>query len=168
MPLMNAAEREAFLAEPGVLMRVATVDAGGRPHVTPVWFIHEKGRIWFTPRQHSAWLAHVRSNPDVALCIDEQPLPYRKVLVEGRAQIVYDTGRDDEWRDVYRRIARRYVAPDEAEAYIVGTLDQPRALLAVDLSGATVRSWRMPVEDEPGDGIWHARYYAPGSRLAPP
>jgi len=35
----------------------------------------------------------------------------------------------------------------------------------VPLEHAKVRSWRMPLDGEPGDGIWHQRYYAEGSRL---
>jgi nitroimidazol reductase NimA-like FMN-containing flavoprotein (pyridoxamine 5'-phosphate oxidase superfamily) len=131
--------------------------------VTPIWFVYEEGRVWFTPRAKSAWLEHLRRDPAVALCIDEQPLPYRKLIVEGEAEIVHELGQDDAWRDRYRRIACRYVPADAAEAYVQGTIDQPRALLCVELARAHVRSWRMPVAGEPGDGIWHARYYAPGS-----
>ncbi len=44
----------------------------------------------------------------------------------------------------------------------------PRALFRVALGNANVRTWRMPIGDEPGDGIWHQRYYATGSRLKRP
>ena len=165
MPALSARERDAFLAEPGVLMRVATIAADGAPSVTPIWFIHEDGRIWFTPRAQSAWLADLRRDPRLALSIDEQSLPYRKVLVRGRAELVHDLGDDDVWRERYRRIARRYVPEAEAEGYVQGTIDQPRALFAVELAKATVTSWRMPLTGEPPEGIWHARYYAPGSML---
>ncbi len=49
--------------------------------------------------------------------------------------------------------------------YIQNTIDQPRGLYRVELAGAVLRTWRMPVGEEPGDGIWHQRYYAPGSKL---
>ena len=166
MPPLNSAERDAFLAAPGVLMRVATVDVGGDPHVTPIWFIHEDGRIWFTPRKESLWLEHVRAHPRVALAIDEEAAPYRKVVVEGDAEIVYDLGDDDAWRDRYRRIALRYVPPQGAEAYIQNTIDQPRALLAVSLGDSTLKTWRMPQEGESATGIWHRRYYVEGSKYA--
>jgi nitroimidazol reductase NimA-like FMN-containing flavoprotein (pyridoxamine 5'-phosphate oxidase superfamily) len=166
MPKLSPAEQDAFLSEPGVLMRVATVTDSGQPHVTPIWFLCEDGVIFFTPRKESAWLGHLRSRPDVALSIDEQPLPYRKVIVEGRAELLHDLGDDDTWRDLYRRIARRYVPPEAAEAYVQSTIDQPRALFSVDLAAARVRSWRMPVEGEDPTGIWHPRYYEPGSALA--
>ena len=85
MPKLTAEERQAFLDEPGVLMRIAVTRADGSPLVTPIWYVHEEGRIWFTPRQHSEWLKHLRNDPRVALSIDEPVLPYRKVVVRGRA-----------------------------------------------------------------------------------
>lgn len=159
MPKLNDAERDAFLAEPGMIMNIATVDADGAPLVTPIWFIHEEGRIWFTPRQHSEWLQHIRNDQRVALSIDETALPYRKVVVRGRAAIDFEVGNDDAWRDRYRRIARRYIPADDANAYVDGTDDQPRALCSVTLADAQVRSWRMPVDDEPYHGIWARRYW---------
>ena len=159
MPQLSDAERDAFLAEPGVLMRVAVVRADGSPLVTPIWFIHEEGAIWFTPRARSEWFDCLRRDPRVALCIDEQPLPYRKVVVEGRAELMHDTGNDAAWRERYRRIACRYVPPAGADAYIRDTIDEPRGLYRVVLDDATVKSWRMPLAGEESRGIWHDRYY---------
>jgi nitroimidazol reductase NimA-like FMN-containing flavoprotein (pyridoxamine 5'-phosphate oxidase superfamily) len=165
MPRLTTAEQTAFLAEPGVVMRISVVRADGSPLVAPLWFIHEDGCIYFTPRAESEWYRCLKRDPRVALSIDEQPLPYRKVIVEGKAELVHDLGADAQWRDLYQRIAQRYVPPAAAAAYIHTTIDQPRALFRVPLERAKVRSWRMPVGDEPGDGIWHQRYYAAGSRL---
>ena len=166
MPALNPDERAAFLAQPGVLVRIATIRPDGAPHVTPAWFIHESGEILITPRKESAWLAHLRRDPRIALTIDEEAGPYRKITVEGVARIAYDLGRDAEWRDTYRRIACRYVPEAGAEHYIQETIDQPRALIAVPFEGSNVRSWRMPLEGEAYTGIWHKRYYVPGSKMA--
>ena len=144
-------------------MRVAVVRESGAPLVTPIWFVHESGSIYFTPREHSEWFRCLKRDARVALCIDEQPLPYRKVLIEGVAELVFDVGRDAEWRDLYRRIAARYVPPDAAEAYISNTIDQPRGLYRVVLENSKVTTWRMPLEGEAPQGIWHERYYVPGS-----
>ncbi|MEM7097516.1 MAG: pyridoxamine 5'-phosphate oxidase family protein [Pseudomonadota bacterium] len=163
MPKLTQEERNNFLTEPGVLMRIAVNRPSGMPLVTPIWFIYEDDAIYFTPREKSEWFACLRSDPRVALCIDEQPLPYRKVLVEGQAQLIHDIGEDDVWRDQYRRIAQRYVDPEGAEAYVQNTIDQPRGLYRVALSDAKVSTWRMPLEGEDGMGIWHDRYYTPGT-----
>jgi PPOX class probable F420-dependent enzyme len=163
MPHLTDNERDAFLGERGVLMRIAVVRADGRPLVTPIWFLHEEGAIWFTPREKSEWFACLRRDPRVALCIDEQPLPYRKVLVEGKAELVHDIGNDDIWRERYRRIARRYVDEAGADGYIQNTINQPRGLFRVVLESADVKTWRMPLQGEEGMGIWHDRYYTPGT-----
>ena len=166
MPRLNDVELAGFLAEPGVLMRVAVVRNDGSPLVTPIWFLYEDGVVYFTPREKSEWFGCLRQDPRVALSIDEQPLPYRKVLVEGRAELLFDVGRDAEWRDRYRRIAQRYVPPDAAEDYIQNTIDQPRGLYRVVLEGAEVKTWRMPLEGEAAEGIWHHRYYIPGTKFS--
>ena len=166
MPPLSTAERTEFLQQPGILCRIATVQPGGAPHVTPIWFIYEDEAIYVTPRAESAWLGHIRSDPRVALTIDDQLAPYRKVTLEGVAELVNDLGEDDEWRDRYRRITRRYVNSEAAEAYIQNTIDQPRALLRVPLTGSKVRTWRMPIAGEHYTGIWHRRYYVPGSKMA--
>ena len=165
MPQLTSDERDEFLRVPGVLMRIAVVRADGSPLVTPIWFLYEDEAIYFTPREKSEWFGCLRRDPRVALCIDEQPLPYRKVLVEGAAELVHDVGEDDVWRDRYRRIARRYVDEDGAEAYIQNTIDQPRGLYRLALAGAKVSTWRMPVAGEDGMGIWHGRYYTPGTKF---
>ena len=165
MPKLNQQERDEFLAATGLIMNIATVGADGAPLVTPIWYVHEQGRIWFTPRQHSEWLNHIRNDPRVALCIDEPDLPYRKVVVRGRAHLEYEVGSDELWRDRYRRIAQRYLSADDANEYVDGTDDQPRALCAVNLGEAEVRSWRMPVGDEPYKGMWAKRYWTANAKI---
>src|SRR5215218_9648687 len=141
MPRMSDEETMAFLEEPGHLVRIGTIDADGYPSVVPTWFIYRDGLILFTPRGPAAFLANLRRDPRVGLSIDEEPLPYRKVTVQGTARLVHDVGADDAWRDLYRAIAYRYVDKDAADAYVDNTIDQPRALLAVPLSGSKVSSW---------------------------
>jgi nitroimidazol reductase NimA-like FMN-containing flavoprotein (pyridoxamine 5'-phosphate oxidase superfamily) len=159
MPALHPNELDTFLREPGVIMRIAVVRPDGSPLVTPIWFLEENGAIYFTPRERSEWFDCLRRDPRVALCIDEQALPYRKVVVEGIAELVHDVGRDDVWRDLYRRMAMRYVPAAAADAYISNTIDEPRGLYRVELANAKTRTWRMPREGEAPEGIWHRRYY---------
>lgn len=166
MPRLTTEEQNEFLATPGILMRIACVRPDGSPLVTPIWFIHHDGAICFTPRAQSEWFACLKHDPRVSLCIDEQDLPYRKVIAEGAAELVHDLGNDDAWRDLYRDIAKRYVPPDAAEAYVHNTIDQERALYRLPLDAATVKSWRMPIEGEDQTGIWHQRYYAAGTKFS--
>ena len=166
MPKLTDRELTDFLDEREHLLRVATLDDDGMPRLVPVWFTHRMGTILFTPRAESVFLGNLRRDPRLAISVDEDPLPYRKLTAQGRAEIVHDVGHDDRWRDTYREIACRYIDPDAADRYLAATDDQPRALVAVDLATAKVSTWRMPVAGEPGTGIWARRYYAAGSKMA--
>ena len=157
---MTDAELAGFLAEPGHLLGLATTDDHGAPLVVPIWFAYERGRICFTPRERSAWRTCLERDPRVCLLIDESDGAMRKVVVNGVAECVHGIGRDDEWRDLYRRIACRYVPEAFADAYLSDTVDEPRALYAVDLAPSKVTTWRMPVrEGESPLAVWAPRYY---------
>lgn len=166
MPALTQQETQQFLDEPGHLVRIGTVDADGMPRVVPTWFAHRDGRLLFTPRGTSVFLRNLRRDPRVCLSVDEDPLPYRKVTVQGHAELVHDVGHDDEWRELYRAIAGRYIPAEAAQAYVQDTIDQPRALLAVALATSRVSTWRMPVGEEDKTGIWARQYYLPETKMA--
>ncbi|MET8352528.1 pyridoxamine 5'-phosphate oxidase family protein [Micromonospora sp. NPDC005206] len=93
---MSAEQIRSFLSQPGQLMRLGTVDADGMPRVVPTWFLHEHGNLWFTPRARSAFLANLRRDRRVGISIDEEPHPYRKLTIQGTAELVNDVGGDDD------------------------------------------------------------------------
>ena len=165
MPKLSVEERDAFLHERGHLARIATLQADGRPSVVPVWFVYEDGKIIITPRKHSAFWANIQKDPRVAIAIDEEAGLYRKVLVEGDAEVLYPVGHDDEWRDIYWNITLRYVDEPSGDYYLTETHDQPRALIGVPLASAKVMTWRMPDSDEPFSGIWATRFYDQGTKM---
>lgn len=163
MPAMTNDELASFLAEPGHLLRVGTVDVEGMPSVMPIWFLHREGSLLFTPRARSAWLGHLRVNPSICCTIDESTPPMRKLVAKGRVRMVHDVGDDNAWRDTYRDITLRYVPEAFGDAYLDDTHDEPRALLALDLATADVSTWRMPfAEGENPLAVWAPRYYHDG------
>ncbi len=166
MPKLTEQECRDFLTERGHLARIATISASGAPSVVPVWFIFENGKVLITPRKHSVFLANIRRDPRVAVTIDEEAGSYRKVLFEGKADILFEIGQDRQWDDVYRRIACRYVDEASADYYLTETKDQPRALIGVDSAKAKITTWRMPSANEPYSGIWARRYYDAGTKMA--
>jgi|SRR5271154_2717834 nitroimidazol reductase NimA-like FMN-containing flavoprotein (pyridoxamine 5'-phosphate oxidase superfamily) len=166
MPKLSQKEMQDFLGERGHLARIATLRPDRAPSVVPVWFVYEGGKILITPRKHSAFYSNVKHDPRVAITIDESTGVYRKVLVEGSTDVLFEPGNDDRWRDIYRRITCRYIDDRSADYYLTETLDQPRALIGIDLSKAQVTTWRMPREGESYAGIWHRRYYDAGTKMA--
>ena len=161
MPVLTKSEMDAFLDAPGILLRIGVNRANGFPLVTPIWFIYQDNAVYFTPREKSEWFDCLRDDNRISLCIDEDAQPYRKVIAEGLADLIFDVGRDDEWRDLYLSIASRYVPQESAKAYVQNTINEPRGLYRVDFSQTSIKSWRMPRSDEEPMGIWHQRYYQP-------
>jgi PPOX class probable F420-dependent enzyme len=159
MPRLTADQITEFLTEPGHLTRIATVDADGAPSVAPIWFLFEDGRIWFTPRERSAWWHHIQREPRVAMTIDEDEAPFRKVFVKGTVTVEHGPGEDDAWRSRYRDIATRYTPDAFADAYINATVHEPRALLSLPCDPSQVTSWRMPLAGEDPAEVWAPQYY---------
>ena len=160
MPGLTADELDAFLAEPGHLLRLGTVDRNGMPRVVPIWFQHDDGKLWFTPRAKSAWLDDLRASPAVCYTIDEPTGEMRKLVARGTATLEHDLGDDAVWRDRYRDIACRYTPERFADAYIEDTIAEPRALYSLTLADAETSTWRMPVrEGENPLAVWGRQYY---------
>lgn len=160
MPGLTDDELIAFLDEPGHLMRLGTVDRGGMPRVVPIWFQHDSGKLWFTPRAKSAWLDDLRAAPAVCCTIDESEGEMRKLVARGTAVLEHDLGDDDIWRDRYRDIACRYTPERFADAYIDDTIDEPRALYSLTLADAETSTWRMPTRrGENPLAVWGRQYY---------
>ena len=163
MPKMTTAEMTSFLGERSHLLRLGTVDADLMPSVVPIWFLHRKNKIWFTPRARSEWFDHLRANPNVCCTIDESTGSMRKVIARGAAELEHDVGNDDAWRGIYRDIALRYTPPSFADAYLSDTHDEPRGLWSLDLDTASVATWRMPTEEgEDRLAVWAPKYYHDG------
>ncbi len=166
MPRLTPSETMAFLSERERLVRIATVDPDGMPRIVPAWFIHADGQIVFTPRQASAWYENIRRDPRVCLSIDEERQPYRKLIIQGRGEILFEPGKDSLWRELFERICNRYFPPQITEQYLADFGDLPRPLIGIPLATSRVTSWRMPYGQESRTGIMARRYYPAGTNMA--
>lgn len=111
---MSADEIRRFLALGTRTAKVATVSRDGRPHVIPVWFVLDGEVIVFTTGRDSLKGRHLRRDPRIALCVDDEEPPFAFVSIRGRAELVERAGDMLDWTT---RIAKRYMGPDQAEAY---------------------------------------------------
>ena len=73
-------ELEEFLAEYSVA-HIATISADGSPYVVPGAFLYTGSAILITPRGRSVWYENLVRDPRVALMIDENKTPSRRVSV---------------------------------------------------------------------------------------
>jgi len=145
---MAIAEVDGFLSE-GVLARLATLDDNGFPYIVPVWFEWdaEEGIFWVIARKKSQWAILLKNNPKVGLSIDDDRKPYRKVTVQGHAEVTEEPNVGGAWVKIAERMSVRYLGENGLE-YLVPTLDKPRWLFKV--THITFLTWQ---------GVdWHDRY----------
>lgn len=138
-------ELAAFLRQP-VLCRLACHDRDGWPYVVPVWFEWDGAGFWIVPRARSTWAGYLAADPRVALCIDDAASG-RRVVCQGRAELIEEPNVGGRWVAIARRMALRYRG-DEGAAYLDATLTQPRWLFRV--APLRLVTWN-------GRG-WHEKY----------
>jgi len=66
---MSPEELDAFLAEERTC-RVATVNAEGRPHNSPLWFVWDGEALWLNSIVKSQRWTDVARNPNVSIVVD--------------------------------------------------------------------------------------------------
>jgi PPOX class probable F420-dependent enzyme len=94
---------------------LATVRADGRPHVAPVWIaLDDDDTVVFTTGAGTVKGRGIRSDPRVAICVDDDRPPFSYVLVEGTAEVSEDMGDLLDWAT---RIGGRYMGADAADAF---------------------------------------------------
>jgi PPOX class probable F420-dependent enzyme len=115
MPLnMSREEREDFLA--GVHVGVLSVasDASGSPLAMPVWYTYQPGgTVNVITGRGTRKAVAIRAAGRFSLCTQDERPPYKYVTVEGPVVVVEDAS-EDERRD----LARRYLGPEDGDAYI--------------------------------------------------
>jgi PPOX class probable F420-dependent enzyme len=113
---MSQAEVEEFLREPRIAI-VGTNRVNGPPQLTPVWYLYEDGRIYFTMYVGSAKYRNLRRDPRISICIAGESPDARAVMFYGSAELVTEAST---WADdISWRVVRRYYDSDEeTRAYL--------------------------------------------------
>jgi PPOX class probable F420-dependent enzyme len=114
MPKMPEGAWREFISRGTLTGKLATVREGGRPHVTPVWFVLDGDEIVFTTSETSVKGLDVRRDGRVCLCVDDETPPYAFAMIEGTTRWSTDL---DELRHWATRIGGRYMGADRAEEY---------------------------------------------------
>jgi len=126
-------EIEALLASE-TPARLATLDADGFPHVTPLWFIWIDGAFFMTSISDRPHIERLSRDARAGLVIDvEDPeradgqRPNRQVRATGRARVCDD--HDAAWTT---RITRKYVHGPGANTQIQSRAQVPRTVIRLD------------------------------------
>ncbi len=106
---MDWAETSRFLLLGTRTAKIATVGAGGRPHVVPVWFTLDGRDLVFSTSSRSVKARNLVREPRVGIAVDDQTPPFSFVSITGRAEMLE---RPDDFLAWTTRVATRYVGPD--------------------------------------------------------
>ena len=125
--LYNSAmpSREEFLSEANVAV-LSTVDARGRPHAAPIWYLYDDGVFIISTGRGSQKHRNIERNPEVSLVIDRRTLPYYAVMISGRAEM--GPPFSGEQRE---RLATRYLGEDMGRRYVAMTEGQDSISLLI-------------------------------------
>lgn len=123
---------------------LATSRADGTPAQSGIWYLRDSATFWIAMSRSSVKFRHIEREPRVSLAVCGHEVPYRQVLIEGRAEIQYGGG-----ADLFRRLSLRYYgeqAGHEYADYDENIARKDRVAVAVRVS--RLRSWNFAVEDE--------------------
>jgi len=100
-------QKAKALVDRPVLANIATVDAAGRPQLTPVWIDRRGDDLVFNTAKGRAKDANLVANPHVAVSVVDPDDPYNVVVVRGTVEPVEEGA--DEHID---RLAKKYLGVD--------------------------------------------------------
>ena len=135
MAELGQQQLEAYLGEPHVA-NLTTVRPNGRPHVAPVWFLWEAGRVYMIAGNTAVKVRNIRANPAVALSVAVDERPYQYVILEGRTRV-----REDGLEDMVNRICIRYDGPERGAEFAQELLSSGGTVL-LEVEVTKTMSWR--------------------------
>ncbi|HEX9854115.1 MAG TPA: pyridoxamine 5'-phosphate oxidase family protein [Acidimicrobiia bacterium] len=93
-------------------LQVASVGRDGYPHLAPMWYVVDDGRVVFRSFTKSQKIVNLTRNPKVTVLVEEGEAysDLRGVTIEGDARLVTDRAYVLE---VYGRLAARYPMMDD-------------------------------------------------------
>jgi len=107
---MNPSQVQEFLDAPRHAI-AAALRPDGAPQLSPIWFLYENEKLYFSILLSSAKYRQLRRDPRIALCIDAGHPDARAVSISGTAELITDE--TPERTDLEWRILRRYHETDE-------------------------------------------------------
>jgi len=132
-------EEAALFIDQSRTCTMATVGAGGMPHLVAMWYAWLDGHIWLESKAKAQKIVNLRRDDRLSVMIEAGNTyeTLRGITLEGRGVIVEDP--DELWR-VGVNVWERYTAPysEEFQPFVEAMLHKR---VAVRLDTERVRSW---------------------------
>jgi nitroimidazol reductase NimA-like FMN-containing flavoprotein (pyridoxamine 5'-phosphate oxidase superfamily) len=98
-------KKAKFLKEQKIL-RLATVDGKGRPHLVPVWYDYAGTKFYIGTNAKTKKARNIRKNGKVCFCVDDGVWsPIHGVMGSGKAKLIL---KDDMVKKIAKKILLRY------------------------------------------------------------
>lgn len=97
-----------LLREP-VLAHIATIDAKGRPNISPVWVDVDDDDVVFNTAEGRVKTTNLRSNPNVAVSVVDPNDPHRVIALRGTVAEMTHEGADEH----IDFLAKKYLGVEE-------------------------------------------------------
>jgi PPOX class probable F420-dependent enzyme len=96
-----------FLASGARVLQVATIGRDGSPHLAPMWFVIDDGKVVFRSFTKSQKIVNLRRDPRITVLVEsgETYDSLRGVMIRGRATLIDDPAYVLE---IYGRLGARY------------------------------------------------------------
>ncbi len=121
MSIFKPEERKVF-EDPNFIV-VSTLGKDGTPRSTTIWVDIEGDDILINGYRSRGWIANLRRNPAIAMCIFDLKDPYFQVNITGEAVEFIDDGAEDH----IDKLARKYTGAD----YKMHRPEDPRQLARI-------------------------------------
>jgi nitroimidazol reductase NimA-like FMN-containing flavoprotein (pyridoxamine 5'-phosphate oxidase superfamily) len=111
--------------------QLGTLDKEGYPHITPIWFVWDRGAFYMSSLPDKAHVRRLERDPRASFAVDIEEAerddgerPNRSVRAVGPAELFDDTG--GAWT---RRITEKYIVGPGRDATVARRSGQPRVVI---------------------------------------
>ena len=135
MTRLSAVEIDSQLTKPHVA-HLVSIRPDGRPHVAPVWYARDGGRVWVMTGSGTAKARNITNNPAVSLSIAAPWRPYWYIVLEGIASLTKDN-----MESLVKNICTLYDGPVRGAEFARELLTEEDMVL-IDIRIERVISWQ--------------------------
>lgn len=135
MTRLSAVEIDSQLTKPHVA-HLVSIRPDGRPHVAPVWYARDGGRVWVMTGSGTAKARNITNNPAVSLSIAAPGRPYWYIVLEGIASLTKDN-----MESMVKNICTLYDGPVRGAEFARELLTEEDMVL-IDIRIERVISWQ--------------------------
>ena len=114
---------------------------GAAPQLVPVWYLYDGEIIWIMSEKEVPKVRNVKRDPRVTLCVDDETLPYKGVVIYGTVTLT-----EEDIQERRPTIARRYLGEAEGDAY--AAQPRPRGKVLLKLVPESIYSWDRGLADQ--------------------